>query len=116
VSQDTLQRLIAVSVVLNASLDGCQAIFLGIAMKQRQDPLGFVPAIAALAKDSIEVLHSHLPPMHVLLSKDSELLMMIPWRTMTVLTLLLVSAARQVMAGQLVHRLPRLELEGKSFL
>jgi hypothetical protein len=85
---------------LNPSLHGCQAIFLGVAMKKRQDPLRFVPSIATFAKDSIEVLHGHLAPLHVLFSKDSELLMMIAWGTMTVLALLLVSAASQGMTGR----------------
>ena len=68
-------------------------------MKQRQDPLGFVPAVAALAKDSIEVFHGYLPPMRVLFSKDGELLMVIAWGTMAVLGAFLVSASSQVMGG-----------------
>ena len=78
---------------MNPPLDGCQAIFLGVAMKKRQDPLRFLPAIATFAKDTIEVHHGHLAPLHVFFSKDSELLMMNGWRTMAVLAPLLVSAA-----------------------
>ena len=55
-------------------------------------------AIAALAKDSVEVLHRHLAPLHVLFPKDSELLMMIAWGKMAFLALLLVSAASQLVS------------------
>ena len=58
-----------------------------------------MPAVAALAKDSIEVLDGLLPPLRVLFPKDGELLMMIAWGTMTFLDFLLVSASSQVMGG-----------------
>ena len=58
-----------------------------------------MPAVAALAKDSIEVLHGRLAPLRVLFPKDGQLLVMIAWGTMAFLALLLVSAARQRMSG-----------------
>ena len=88
--------------------DSLQGFLLALAEKLRvgfrgpdvsQDPLGFVPAVAALTKDSIEVLHGHLAPLRVLFSKDGELLMVIVWGSMAFLPFLLVSAESQVMGG-----------------
>ena len=60
-------------------------------------------AIATLAKNSFEVLQCHRPQVRILFAKDGKLLIVIFGRTMAVLALLLVPAAKQWMSSHPIN-------------